>query len=211
MTKVPQLLRASIGALVILMGAGGAYYVDEAATREAQTNAYIQAVAADPDVSDAIRIAMVMASFYESSNRHIGTPYVDKLGKGQPLTVCNGLTGAEVVAGRNYSPAECYRLEKRRYLRYEAAAKRLLTHWDSYNPFQQATFLDFQHHKGEGALTTSTMRRLANEGDAVGACRQNPRWNRGTVKGVSTVLPGMQIRGDANEEFCLSWQLGAPA
>lgn len=212
MSRVPAQLRTSIAALVLLIGAGGgAYYVDEAATREANSNAYIQAVAADPEVSDAIRIAMVMASFYESSNRHIGTPYVDKLGKGQPLTVCNGLTGPEVVSGRYYSPAECYRLEKRRYVGYEVEAARLLTHWKTYDPFQQATFLDFLHNKGEGNFFTSTMRRKANAGDWVGACLENTRWNRGTVKGVSTVLPGLQLRGDANDEICRSWRLGAPA
>lgn len=208
MSRVPAQLRTSLAALAMLLGAGGgAYYVDEAATREANTNAYIQAVAADPEVSDGIRIAMVMASFYESSNRHIGTPYVDKLGKGQPLTVCNGLTGPEVVAGRTYTPADCYRLEKRRYIGYEVEAKRLLTHWASYDPFQQATFLDFLHNKGEGNFIGSTMRRKANAGDWIGACRENPRWNKGTVKGVSTVLPGLQLRGDSNEEICTSWRL----
>lgn len=212
MSRVPAQLRTSIAAMVLLLGAGGgAYYVDEAATREANSNAYIQAVAADPEVSDAIRIAMVMASFYESSNRHIGTPYVDKLGKGRPLTVCNGLTGKEVVAGRYYSPAECYRLEKRRYVGYEVEAARLLTHWKTYDPFQQATFLDFLHHKGEGNFFDSTMRRKANAGDWLGACRENTRWNRGTVQGVSTVLPGLQLRGDSNDEICRTWRLGAPA
>lgn len=209
MSRVPAQLRSSLAALVMLMGAGGGvYYVDEAATREANTNAYIRAVAADPEVSDAIRIAMVMASFYESSNRHIGTPYVDKLGKGQPLTVCNGLTGPEVVAGRIYSPAECYRLEKRRYVAYEKSASRMLTHWAGYDPFQQATFLDFLHNKGEGNFATSSMLRKANAGDWVGACRENTRWNRGTVQGVSTVLPGLQLRGDANGEICREWRFG---
>lgn len=208
MSRIPAQLRTSLAALVLLIGAGGgAIYVGEAATREAKQNAYIQAVAADPEVSDAIRIAMVMASFYESSNRHIGTPYVDKLGKGQPLTVCNGLTGPEVVAGRFYSAAECYRLEKRRYVYYEVAAKRLLIHWKTYDPFQQATFLDFLHNKGEGNFGTSTMLRKANAGDLVGACRENQRWNKGTVKGVSTVLPGLQLRGDANGEICTDWRL----
>lgn len=203
MSAIPHKLRASLGAIVLLAGiAAGNIAVDSAARKEAQTNAYIQAVASDPDASDAIRIAMVLASFYESSNRHIGAPYVDKRGKGQPLTVCNGLTGPEVVAGRHYSPAECYRLEKRRYVGYEAAAARLLTHWGSYTAFQQATFLDFLHNKGEGSLAASTMRRKANTGDWAGACRENPRWNKGTVNGVSTVLPGLQLRGDANAEIC---------
>ncbi|CUB02050.1 lysozyme [Comamonas thiooxydans] len=152
---------------------------------------------------------MVMAAFYESSNRHIGTPYIDKVGKGQPLTVCNGLTGKDVIAGKWYSPAECFRLEKKRYVQYEQTAKRSLTYWGSYNPFQQATFYDFLHNKGDGNFQTSTMRRDANAGNWVKACRENVRWNKGTVHGVSTVLPGLKIRGDANAEVCewgLSWR-----
>lgn len=132
MSAIPAKLRTSIGALLVLTGLGsGTYYVDQAATAEAQQNQYIQAVAADPDMPDGMRIAMVLAAFYESSNRHIGTPYVDKVGKGQPLTVCNGLTGKDVVAGKWCSPADCFRLEKKRYVQYEQIAKRSLTYWEA--------------------------------------------------------------------------------
>ena len=203
MSRVPGQLRTSLAALLLLLGAGGGvYYVDAAATREANTNAYIRAVAADPDVSDAIRIAMVMASFYESSNRHIGTPYVDKLGKGQPLTVCNGITGNGVVAGRYYTPADCYRLELGRYRDAEAFLAKSVPTYSAANVLQQATFLDFIHNKGTGAFASSTMRRKLIAGDTVGACRENERWNRGTVRGVSVVLPGLKIRADANSDLC---------
>lgn len=208
MSKVPELLRRSIGALVLLAGlGGGTYLVDEVAQREAQSNAYIQAVAADPEISDAVRIAMVLGSYYESSNRHIGKPYVDKAGKGQPLTVCNGLTGPEVVAGRYYSPGDCFRLEKARYIKSEAAAKRLLRFWGQYDAFARATFIDFIHNKGEAAFATSTMLGLANAGYLERACRENQRWNKGTVNGVQQVLPGLRIRGDANGEICEVWRL----
>ena len=30
----------------------------------------------------------------------------------------------------------------------------------------------------------------------------NERWNRGTVRGVSVVLPGLKIRADANSDLC---------
>lgn len=208
MSKVPGLLRNSLAALALLTGVGGgAYIVDEAVTRETLGNEYIHAVAADPNVSNAVRIAMVMAHYYESSNRHIGRPYVDRNGKGQPWTVCNGLTSAVVQIDpvRYYTPADCYRLEKAVYLRYVGTARQLLTHWDRYGPYQQAVFLDFIHNKGEWNFATSTMLRKANAGDLLGACRENPRWNRGTVNGVSKVLPGLQVRGDANAEICLSW------
>lgn len=196
-------------ALAMLTGGGGAFYVQhqgEVARAEVQAAAadpYVQAVARDAGTSDAVKIAMLMGHLYESSGKHVGTPYTDKLGRGQPLTVCNGITGAGVVAGKWYTPADCYELEKGRYLQAERAAKRLLAYWASYDAITQATFLDFIHNKGEGALAASTMLRKANAGDVQGACRENPKWNKGTVKGVLTVLPGLKDRADTNAGFCL--------
>ena len=196
-------------ALAMLTGGGGAFYVQhqgEVAQAEVQAAAadpYVQAVARDAGTSDAVKIAMLMGHLYESSGKHVGTPYIDKLGRGQPLTVCNGITGAGVVAGKWYTPADCYELEKGRYLQAERAAKRLFAYWASYDAITQATFLDFIHNKGEGALAASTMLRKANAGDVQGACRENPKWNKGTVKGVLTVLPGLKDRADTNAGFCL--------
>lgn len=196
-------------ALAMLTGGGGAFYAQhqgEVARAEVQAAAadpYVQAVARDAGTSDAVKIAMLMGHLYESSGKHVGTPYIDKLGRGQPLTVCNGITGAEVVAGKWYTPADCYELEKGRYLQAERVAKRLFTYWASYDAITQATFLDFIHNKGEGALAASTMRRKANAGDVQGACRENPKWNKGTVNGVLTVLPGLKDRADTNAGFCL--------
>ena len=196
-------------ALAILTGGGGTYYavhhhaVPAAEIQGALDDPYVQAVARDTSTSDAVKIAMLMGHLYESSGKHIGMPYVDKLGKGQPLTVCNGITGAGVIAGQWYTPADCYELEKGRYLQAERASKRLFAYWASYDAITQATFLDFVHNKGEGALSASTMRRKANAGDVAGACRENPKWNKGTVNGVLTVLPGLKDRADTNAGFCL--------
>ena len=202
MNKVPQMLRASLGALALLTGLGSTYLISDGVRQETQRNEYTQAVARDPDTSHAVKVAMVMGHYYESSNRHIGTPYVDKVGKGRPLTVCNGITGPGVIAGRYYTPDDCYRMERSRYVQAEAVAKRMLTKWDDMGPYAQATFVDFVWNKGEAAFSGSSMRRKANAGDLVGACRENPRWNRGTVNGVSTVLPGLVIRGESNDEIC---------
>lgn len=196
-------------ALAMLTGGGGAFVVQhqgEVAQSDVQVavaDPYVQAVARDASTSDAVKIAMLMGHLYESSGKHVGTPYTDKLGRGQPLTVCNGITGAGVVAGKWYTPADCYELEKGRYLQAERVAKRLFAYWASYDAITQATFLDFIHNKGEGALAASTMLRKANAGDVVGACRENPKWNKGTVKGVLTVLPGLKDRADTNAGFCL--------
>ena len=204
-SRVPKALAGSLAALVML--AAGVSIQNAEPSQEALRNEYIQAVAEDQATSMAVKIAMVMGSQYESSGKHIGKPYVDKLGRGQPLTVCNGVTGPEVVAGRYYTPADCFRIEKRRYLLAEAAAMRMLTYWQTYDDFTKATFIDFIWNKGEGSFETSTMRALANRGQLGPACQQNPRWNKGTKNGVLQVLPGLQIRGDSNGEICTDWRV----
>ena len=200
--RIPKPLQAALAAMIASMGAGGGVYLaEQERTSQLQTE-YLRTVAADTSTSDAIKLAMVLGSYYESSFRHIGTPYVDKLGKGQPLTVCNGITGAGVVAGRYYTPADCYRLEVGRYKEAEAFLAKSVPTYNAANVFQQAVGLDFIHNKGTGAFSTSTYRRKWVAGDTVGACRENERWNRGTVRGVSVVLPGLKIRADANSDLC---------
>lgn len=66
--------------------------------------------------------------------------------------------------------------------------------------------LDFIHNKGAGALAGSTLLRKANAGDIAGACAEHPRWNKGTLAGALQVLPGLQLRGDANGEICI-WRV----
>ncbi|MEK7420461.1 MAG: endolysin [Pseudomonadota bacterium] len=207
MSKVPAFLSSRLAALAVLAGLGGTgVYVAQQTSDEALRDQYVQTVAADPSTSHGVKVAMVLGQFYESSGKHIGMPYIDKLGRGQPLTVCNGITGTGVVAGRYYSPSDCYYLERGRYLAAEREARSLFTRWPSYDPFVQGQFIDFVHNKGAANLSTSTLLRKANAGDLAGACLENPRWNRGTVAGVSTVLPGLQLRGDSNAEICLEWR-----
>ena len=202
--RVPQALRTMLVAMLTAIGAGGSAYLGEQdrALAHAQLTEYLQAVAADTSTSDAIKLAMVLGSYYESSYRHIGTPYVDRLGRGQPLTVCNGITGKDVVAGRYYTPADCYRLEKGRYQEAERFLSKSVPTYTAATVFQQAVALDFVHNKGQGAFSTSTYRRKWIAGDTVGACRENERWKKGTVNGVLTVLPGLKTRGNANSDLC---------
>ena len=203
-SRVPQDLRAGVSALTILLGTGlGGYIVHDKRTEALVQHEYVSAVARDRTTSRAVKIAMVMGSYYESSYRHIGTPYIDKLGKGQPLTVCNGITGPGVVAGYTYSPAECYELERGRYIGYERWLSSDVPQWSTLPLFFRASMLDFVHNKGGSAFKTSTMRKKMLAGDLERACLENLRWNRGTVKGVSTVLPGLDVRGKSNAEVCI--------
>jgi lysozyme len=174
-------------ALAITMGAAGV------ATYQAQ------------QPSAEVQLAMELGAYYESSGRHIGTPYVDRLGKGQPLTVCNGVTGPEVVAGRTYSREDCKRLELPRYLEAERLARAALRHWDSWNVWVRASLIDMVYNLGPSVLVGTTLVRLGNAGDLVGMCEQMPRWVRGTVNGQSVVLPGLQDRRATTRELCAEW------
>lgn len=204
-SRVPNSLKSGIAAVLLVAGLGtGVVVSDSNQTAVLMQNQYIQAAGKDVDVSPAVKIAMAMGSFYESSYKHIGKPYVDRLGKGQPLTVCNGITGKGVFPNKIYSPRDCYLLEKPRYLSYEVTLKRDLQGvWGKMNDYQRAAAIDFLHNKGEGAFRSSTMRRKLLAGDIIGACRENEKWNRGTINGVSTVLPGLKARGDGNTDLCI--------
>lgn len=155
--------------------------------------------------SPEVVLAMELGSYAESSGRHIGMPYVDKVGKGQPLTVCNGITGEGVVAGRYYTPDDCKKLELPRYLAAERDAKRLFKFWPSYNPWVRASIIDMFFNLGTPALASSTLLAKANAGDFIGMCQQMPRWVRGTVNGKSVVLGGLVERRSITEELCLEW------
>lgn len=190
--------------MLVAAGIGGAVMVGESDKQAAENlSGFLQAVA-ESDLHDHIKIAMTLGSFYESSFRHIGTPYVDRLGKGQPLTVCNGITGKGVVSGRYYSPADCLVMERERYVQADSFLRHHLgVHYTKATLWQKATLIDFVHNLGTGAYLGSTMHRLAKAGNMVAACKQNPRWVYGTVKGVETALPGLVTRRGANEELCL--------
>lgn len=201
MSKVPKPLKSVLAAILTVAGAGGGVYVAGEVHQESLKTEYLQAVAADAEISQAVKLAMVMGSYWESSFRHIGTPYIDKVGKGQPWTVCNGITGKGVIPGKVYTPTECYRLEKPRYIGYEQYLAKIPTYQAS-TPLQQASFMDFVHNFGIGTFQTSTMARKLAAGDVVGACRENPKWVNGTVKGKKVPLPGLVDRRAASAELC---------
>lgn len=176
-------------AATLALGGGGALVVQHA----------------PPPATPAVMLAMEIGSHYESGGRHIGIPYVDKIGKGQPLTVCRGVTGAGVVAGKYYTPEDCERLELPRYLEAERLAKGALRFWGTYNVWVQASIIDMVYNLGASVLNGTTLVRLANGGDLDGACAQMPRWVFGTVNGKSVMLAGLVDRRTTTRELCAEW------
>lgn len=155
--------------------------------------------------SAAVVLAQEIGYHFESSGRHIGKPYVDKAGKGQPWTVCAGITGKGVDPAKYYTPDECKKLELPRYKEAEAMARKALKLWDTYNPYVQASFIDMGFNVPSALAPTTTIVTLANNGRLDAACSQMPRWVYGTVNGQSVKLGGLIDRRDTTEELCSEW------
>lgn len=155
--------------------------------------------------SPAVVLAMEIGAHYESGGRHIGRPYRDLIGKGQPWTVCHGVTGREVVPGRYYTPDDCRSLELPRYQQAERDAARMFRHWGAYNDWVKASIIDMIFNLGAQAVEGSTLLTLANAGDLTGACAQMPRWVRGTVDGRKVIMPGLVDRRGTTRELCAEW------
>lgn len=180
-----RLVKVALALTIAGAGAAGTYFADQP----------------PPEVA----LAMEIGAHYESGGRHIGKPYIDKIGKGQPWTVCNGITGPEVDPLRTYTPDDCKRLERPRYMKAWRQAREALRHWDTYNVWVRASFIDMVFNLGPGALNGTTIQRLANAGDLAGACEQMPRWVNGTVNGQKVRLPGLVDRRATTRELCAEW------
>lgn len=169
----------------------------------AGTTVYMTApIAPSPEV----QLARELGAYFESSGRHIGTPYIDRNGKGQPLTVCAGVTGSEVVAGRYYTQDDCKRLELQKYQQAERIAVRSLKHWEDYNVWVRASFIDVAYNVPDALGADTRLTHLANDrNDLQAVCMQMPRWVFGTVNGVKTRLPGLIDRRETTRELCAEW------
>lgn len=195
---IPETLRTRLAAVALLLPSaavvGGTAYL----------------YAGDRYVPAEVVAAMEVGSYYESSGRHIGTPYRDTLGKGQPWTVCAGVTGAGVVPGKYYTEDDCRRLELPRYMRVYAETRQMFDRWDSYDTWARASLIDMTWNVGAANVAGSTMRKLANAGNLTAACEAQKAWVLGTVNGQKQRLPGLVNRRGATRDLCAhDFDLGA--
>lgn len=143
----------------------------------------------------ALAIAGVLASHFEGRKY---TPYRDPVGI---WTVCEGITGADVVQGKTYTDGECDALRDKHLAVADAAVSRVIA--VPLNKWQRAALIDFTYNLGAEALRTSTMAKLFNARDYTGGCGQLTRWVKGRVKGQLVTLNGLKTRRDAELEICL--------
>lgn len=122
-------------------------------------------------------------------------------------TNCGGHTGPDVIVGKYYPDEVCEQLmQKDSYKAWEAVDRRVRGEMTLY---QWVALASWTYNFGEGALKSSTMLRLANEGDWVGACNELPKWNKAddpTRPGKNLVVSRGLITRRAQERLlCLGY------
>ncbi|WP_414444628.1 lysozyme [Burkholderia sp. 22PA0106] len=132
------------------------------------------------------------------------TVYTDPAGK---VTVCaghayTGPDGKPLKAGATYSDDVCSYLLGKDIASAQAAVERLAK--VPLSAGEKLAYTDFVFNLGSGNFAGSTLLRKLNAGDHADACRELPKWNKGTVKGKQIVLPGLVKRRAAEERACLS-------
>ena len=78
------------------------------------------------------------------------------------------------------------------------------------DPNQLAALVSFAYNVGEGALAKSTVLKAHNARDYAAAARAFGLWNKATVGGVLTVLPGLTARRAAEAALYLKAEPDAP-
>lgn len=186
-----KLIDIATGACITAGVASGGYY---AVNKEDNSKVPVE-----------VALAQEIGYHFESSGRHIGKPYVDYVGKGRPWTVCAGLTGSWIDPQKYYSVEDCKALELPRYMKARDEAKKALKHWESYNPYVKASFIDMAFNVPSAFAPGRTIMMLANSGDLDAACLEMTKWVYGTVNGQSVKLNGLVLRRDTTEELCSEW------
>lgn len=118
-------------------------------------------------------------------------------------SVCDGHTGPDIIIGKKYSDQECDQLLARDVAE---AARNVERGLERNIPLEtMASFISFEYNTG--AFQKSTLRKMVNAGDLVGACKQLSRWVY--VKGaIVQGLINRRVNGDATrlseQSMCLA-------
>lgn len=119
------------------------------------------------------------------------------------LTVCYGHTGPDVVKKRKYSLDECKALLSADMLHAVLIVERCVP---GLPVKVLAAFADAVFNIGPKVACdhkASTAARLLSAGNIEAACNQLPRWNKSTIAGVLTALPGLTKRRAKEQVLCL--------
>ncbi|WP_374374536.1 lysozyme [Dongia sp.] len=120
-------------------------------------------------------------------------------------TYCYGKTGPEAVVGKIYPQDLCEKLlTDEGYKVWEAVDRRVKS---KMTPWQWVALASLVYNIGDGAFAKSTVLRLANAGDWVGACNAILAWNKITDPrtGKKVVSKGLANRRASERLICLGY------
>jgi lysozyme len=112
-------------------------------------------------------------------------------GDGTPWTCGWGSTGTDIKEGVTWTQEQCDKRLMEDLAKFEKAVDELITYPLSSNQF--SSVVCFVYNIGVGAFKKSTMLRLINSGDLVGASRQFALW----VRANGRVMAGLVTRRQA--------------
>lgn len=121
--------------------------------------------------------AVLLLALLVSSEKREHTPYLDVAGI---LTVCDGIIGPDVVAGKTYTDADCDRLA-RRYV--ERMSERIGNCTGGLTFLEWVAWGHFTYNAGTDGFCNSTAAKMLRAGDYAGACAQMIRWRFITKNG----------------------------
>lgn len=111
-------------------------------------------------------------------------------------TVCEGHTGADVIPGKVYTPAECAEF-KRKDLQIALATVERCIKTDGLSVGQLTSLIDFTYNVGPGGKGVKdgicylksgaepTIRKLFNAREYGRACAEFPKWNAQKLPGIT--------------------------
>lgn len=121
-------------------------------------------------------------------------PYMDVVGV---PTVCYGHTGNDIVMGKTYTKQQCADLLE---ADLQSVARQIdpIIREDIPDAMRGALY-SFTYNVGVSAFKNSTLLRLINKGDRLGACDQLRRWTYAGGK----KWKGLESRREIEREVCL--------
>jgi len=132
-----------------------------------------------------------------------GTHYVPYIDIAGVPTVCEGITGSDVVWGKTYTRRECDKLlEKHIGVAARAVDKAVKV---EIPDTMRAALYSFTFNAGQGAFRSSTLLRLTNQGRLWEACGELHKWvyfyNPKT--GKKEVAKGLKNRRAVEYQYCV--------
>ena len=143
----------------------------------------------------AVALGIAVPEIKEFEGRRL-VPYLDIV---KVLTVCDGKTGPEVIVNKVYTHKECDAMTAKDAAKYASGVLKVSPHL-AWHPMQLAAAISFSYNVGLGTYQTSTVSKLFNKGDFLGACNFLPNYKYAGGK-VSTGLVNRRAR---ERMICLS-------